>query len=511
MNRRFSLFMCLILMFGAVSAAAAQIATEGERLILFLESNAEVITLNGSGIESRVKLPAGAIPAGMTVSEVIISRDGQYAAFWSRAADFSGISPVRTADLVNGTCCLEYTAPGGTPDAYDLGGFEPNGTRFALSYVVTLPTTEGFPYLGGLTVLDAAAGGVTHHLPFENMGESVFPGMSAVWAIVGAWSANGVRIHPNCYACEPPFEGHFTFWNPRSNTFAYEAGELFSSFADELAATGEMTAMGFVTGYPFSSEPAAYFPRWNVILYAPNYAALTHFDNRLSSTETPPRADVIFHDPANPDLSDDPLLWVADGQSILIGSADSWTVLSRFGGSQVIPKPNGAVILAGTTAGWVAAEPVTSTDYQLVAYAVTPDSYTAAELGAVTGLPRVIESPALGESVIGIPAAFTPPTSDAQPAPTVITFTGVNCDGFTPSRLAAGQQAQVTPGESNMFRSAPGRTAEIIGTIPPGAVIEVLDAALCVDNIAWLPVSYNGQLGYTAEGASGVYYIDPVG
>ena len=49
------------------------------------------------------------------------------------------------------------------------------------------------------------------------------------------------------------------------------------------------------------------------------------------------------------------------------------------------------------------------------------------------------------------------------------------CPGWMPSRLMAGQQGRVTPGDANNVRSAPSAQAELVGQIPGSAAFTVLE------------------------------------
>ena len=100
------------------------------------------------------------------------------------------------------------------------------------------------------------------------------------------------------------------------------------------------------------------------------------------------------------------------------------------------------------------------------------------------------------------PAGVQPPSPPPPPA----------CP--LPARLVSGGQARVTPGLPNVVRSVPGQgwNSIIVGTIPGGAVFTVLAgyAPQCADGMQWYYVSYNGLIGWTAEGQNGVYWVEPV-
>jgi hypothetical protein len=79
-------------------------------------------------------------------------------------------------------------------------------------------------------------------------------------------------------------------------------------------------------------------------------------------------------------------------------------------------------------------------------------------------------------------------------------------------RLTVGGVGRVTPGTPNALRSAPGRnrnTSSVIGEIPGGSVFAVLAGPTCADGFYWWQVTYAGQVGWTAEGEGGVYWLEP--
>lgn len=100
------------------------------------------------------------------------------------------------------------------------------------------------------------------------------------------------------------------------------------------------------------------------------------------------------------------------------------------------------------------------------------------------------------------PAGIVPPPT---PLPTVCTLA---------PRLIVGQRGVVTPGLPNALRSQPSRNpaiSAVIGQIPGTGIFTVLAGPVCGDGLYWYQVNYNGQVGWTAEGESGVYWLEPSG
>lgn len=97
--------------------------------------------------------------------------------------------------------------------------------------------------------------------------------------------------------------------------------------------------------------------------------------------------------------------------------------------------------------------------------------------------------------------ATEPPNYEAGPN---------DCAGSEVFRLKVGAQARVMPGSPNNIRDVPGRDAAKIGQIPAGAIFEVIGGPDCVDGITWWRVTYAGITGWTAEGADGEYFLEPL-
>ncbi|MBN1965441.1 MAG: SH3 domain-containing protein [Anaerolineae bacterium] len=95
-------------------------------------------------------------------------------------------------------------------------------------------------------------------------------------------------------------------------------------------------------------------------------------------------------------------------------------------------------------------------------------------------------------------------------APITVPTQTITCPGAPPSRLAVGGQGRVllttTP---NNLRDQPA-TGTILGQIPPGGAFTVLAGPQCAAGLAWWQVDHNGTVGWTAEGDSGGYWLEPL-
>lgn len=86
-----------------------------------------------------------------------------------------------------------------------------------------------------------------------------------------------------------------------------------------------------------------------------------------------------------------------------------------------------------------------------------------------------------------------------------------SCPDALPSQLTAGGQAQVTPGSSNNVRTAPTTSAERVGQIDAGTVVNVLEGPVCADGFAWWRVeTLDAALtGWTVEAVESEYALVP--
>jgi hypothetical protein len=85
----------------------------------------------------------------------------------------------------------------------------------------------------------------------------------------------------------------------------------------------------------------------------------------------------------------------------------------------------------------------------------------------------------------------------------------IDCPDAPPTRLAEFEEAVVTPGQPNHLRADPSTDAEMIGDLPAGAIVNVLNDHECADGYLWWKVAYNGMIGYTAEGDGNTYWLEP--
>jgi hypothetical protein len=96
-------------------------------------------------------------------------------------------------------------------------------------------------------------------------------------------------------------------------------------------------------------------------------------------------------------------------------------------------------------------------------------------------------------------------TTAAQDAPP-------ECPGTLPGRLSDAAYARVLPGLANNLRAEPSAAAELLARLPPHAVVAVYGDPVCAEGHLWWNVGYptrNDLVGWTAEGDSSEYWIEP--
>jgi Tol biopolymer transport system component len=86
------------------------------------------------------------------------------------------------------------------------------------------------------------------------------------------------------------------------------------------------------------------------------------------------------------------------------------------------------------------------------------------------------------------------------------------CGTAPAPRLTAGQQARVvvSDGTGSNLRTTPNTGATVLGVLADGEVFSVLNGPQCSENFWWWQVRrWDGQTGWTAEGTTGDYWVEP--
>jgi hypothetical protein len=112
-------------------------------------------------------------------------------------------------------------------------------------------------------------------------------------------------------------------------------------------------------------------------------------------------------------------------------------------------------------------------------------------------------------SFVGICSSPLPAAVTIVPGSSIPTVTPSSC-GNMPSHLVIGQEARVAGTSPNNLRSEPFVSGQYLGEIPASAIFLVLDGPRCSNDGAWWYVNYAGTAGWTLEGQSGTYYLEPL-
>src|SRR5690606_23514819 len=245
-NLPLKLLLMLSILLGLVVSAQAQPdqvvslfhAIQGEDNTVL---GGEVLFVSLADGSVRVQPLSGRLFAGgSTVTEAAISPDHRYLAITSQVVGTDTQPPVAIYDLSTDSCCVYVQPPTQTPvTIYELGAFSPDSTQLALAWLSNDDQGTS-PFTGGMIIVDAATGAIVKSVSDQEIGAALGEEFPPPWAVLGDWREDGIRFHPNCYACEGVIEGEWAIWNPVTSSFVPASGEYFSfAFGAVLERTGE--------------------------------------------------------------------------------------------------------------------------------------------------------------------------------------------------------------------------------------------------------------------------------
>jgi hypothetical protein len=456
---------------------------------------------------AEIALP-GAV-ANAVLTDAVLSPDRRWLVTTFYPFETDRAMPLAIYDLASGVCCTLIDIPSSTSDGgqFALGGFSPDGSQFAVSYVGADYSSFEAPFAGGILTIDPQ-NGVIRDFSFLGALLDYFETPPA-WAALGEWGEDGfIRFAPNCYACEPVYNGEYWLWNPISDEIRPSSGEFFDLyFSDLLLGTGEILYTARDEAFP-GEVSMGYFPTANVVRYLTDSGQLAF--NTVNFTPV-----VYFN--ANDIAINGRARWIADGRAALIEQTtdERWFMFDRFGAASVHMVPLRSRFIAATPDGWVAFLPDSDLSPSGMGRIVhfTVDSALRVTERTLTTLPAHEAFHVVAQPRIGIGATTIPFISVAPPDPS--TYAAImaqnipSCPDTLPSRLLIGGIGRVTPGAPNRLRDQPNTQGGIIGMIPGGAPFVVLSGPVCDGQIVWWEVNYNGQVGYTAEIANNAYLVEP--
>jgi hypothetical protein len=104
------------------------------------------------------------------------------------------------------------------------------------------------------------------------------------------------------------------------------------------------------------------------------------------------------------------------------------------------------------------------------------------------------------------PTPSITPTASFTPRPNAVT-----CEGFMPSRLQAGERAEMISNTPVRMRAEPRTGAGEVRQLQPGMQVDVLEGPTCDPaGIAWWRMSFGGVMGWAAEGLGEEYFFAPL-
>ncbi|MCC6798480.1 MAG: DUF3160 domain-containing protein [Anaerolineae bacterium] len=86
------------------------------------------------------------------------------------------------------------------------------------------------------------------------------------------------------------------------------------------------------------------------------------------------------------------------------------------------------------------------------------------------------------------------------------------CESAPPPRLVPGERGAVsfTDGQPLNVRGSASRSSPVIGRLVEGAEFDVVEGPVCADGLYWWHIKTPDIAGVAAEGADGVYFVEPV-
>jgi hypothetical protein len=455
----------------ALPVSHAQSPSPVWEVVLLDHGSDQLVRLTPGGVAESRNLPRQAPES--PYSSALLSPNRQYLVLLEHTD--GGVS-LMVANLATQSCCVTVPSPiGNSLEGYWMGFFSPNSTQFVMGFAGSQTTGQTFKQLGGLMIVNAADGSIAAQLNAE--------AYSSATLTPAGWTDQGILFYPNCWGCEPAYDGFYNLWNPVTNTTQITTTYFNNFFGDRLAGTGEFLYTRDRVDYPADPNAAGFFPPANVVEYYP-----------LGQPSTADASgQVVYFNPNNLNLPT--AHWVANGQAMVMVNVDTGLaeVVTRRGGQfqvNTLPQPDWVL---GTPDGWLVAK-----GGAIQHFIYQNEQVTSRSLATLTGPLQILEKPRLGDGV-------TPGMSVTVPPPQAVT-----CPGFLPSRLRVGRMAQVTPGTPNNLRNGPGLNFQKIGEIPGNGVILVRSGPQCADNMAWWEVDYQGKIGWTSEGTGNSYWIQPM-
>ncbi len=426
------------------------------QVVVFEEGAQAVKVLTPDGV--RLSVPVGTLTlhAGTYPSTPLAAVADDFHA--AAALNFTPNQPLTVSIAASGSCCKVVRLSRQPVVVANIGGFSPNGRRFAVSYLAA--TDAHGQYQPAIVTVDVELGAVVDTLSGAQIGGDL--------AVLRGWNADGIVFMPACYNCDQPAAGSLSRWNPSTDEVTTDVG-YYSLKRDVLALTGEFIAPARRADFPLpvsGDQP-------NVVSYGDH-------------------GRVIYYNPRH--LIVDGAHWVADGWQILVEHPDAAVLLDRVGVQR--PAPAGEQFLVGTPDGWLGTRPNTGGVVDIVHH--TLGDLDGKVIARFRGQVDVLKAPALGATASsgGFPEVQSP-------------VQRLNCPNTPPSRLFVGGQGRVIVGGVNL-RKLPIMASDTIAVVTT-EVFTVISGPNCdPTGVAWWQVKVGSLQGWMAESHNDTYLLEPV-
>ncbi len=456
------LFLLALLTLGVVTVSAQE--TAAWSLLAFSEGAQVIRELTPAGVSASIPTGSIVLRAGSFPSTplVAISADRRALA----AVNFTPGDRLTVSIAAFGSCCKSISlASAGTMIA-QIGGFSPNGRRFAVSYL-TVTDEAARQFESAIVTIDVELGAVVDRLTSDQIGGD--------FAWVRGWNDDGIEFLPFCYGCDRPLSGSLSRWLTATGEVTRDVG-FYNAAQEVLPSSGEALQLARRADFPL--------PISQDIGAQPN--VLTYDDGS--------GVRAIYYNPAS--LLIDSAHWVADGWQVLVEHPNATMLLDRSGVKRSIPTDD--KFLVGTPDGWLGTRPLPGGDgiIEVVHHTLTNLSGTA--IARFPGAVVILSAPPLGASASrgGFPDAVSP-------------VARLTCPNALAPRLYAGGSARVVSGGVNMRRQPAVSAPEV--TMVTDQLLSVISGPNCdPTGIVWWEVGIGGVRGWMAESNDGVYLLEPV-
>jgi len=446
--------LCILVFLSLPRTLSAQTGSDWQ-VAVFEDGGSAVKVLTAQGVSLTIPSGSLVLHKGSFPNAPLVALSDNRSAL--AVLNFTPGGRLTVSIAANGSCCKTVRLADEGVMVAHLGGFSPNGRRFAVSYlIVTDESARQFE--AAVVTVDVELGAVVDRLDDARIGGD--------FAWLTDWNSDGIGFVPFCYGCDQPPAGSISRWNPLTDTITSDTGQI-NALRDTLALTGETLATQNRPDYPLPPQE--------------DVANVVTFDGR-----------VIYYNPRS--LQVIGAHWVADGWQVLVDHPDTATLIDRAGVQRSLP--GGEQFLVGTPDGWLSTRDSARGGVEVVHRTLTNLDGTV--LARFNQPVTVLQAPPLGATASrgGFPDVPSP-------------VSRITCPDTLPPRLFAGGKGRVSGG-GVYLRREPSLSGEQRFMVTD-QVFDVISGPRCdPTGIAWWEVGIGGLRGWMAESKDGVYLLEPV-